>query len=176
MNPQTPIGQLNASIQAGVPAPAQVSGSSPNFDPGMTPPVNTPMPEKSPASLLSKHPHPVGRAFERRGLPVPPQVEAMLGQNGQPVPNGMQNPPPAAQAFQSLPPHPVQNMPPTNLTSPQVPGAPVEKPLSEAEALVKALEKIAGTFGKRLDKHSEHETAIREHLFPPKEESTSEEK
>jgi hypothetical protein len=165
MEPNTPIGQLNQSMQANVPAPAQVSGGSPNFQPSLQPPVNTPMPEKSPATMMHLH-----GALKRRGID-PATIPQMMSPQGQPVPNGAQNPPPASQPFQPLPAHPVMNQPPTNLTNPQ----PVEKPLSESGALVKALEKIAGTFGKRLDKHSEHETAIREHLFPPKEETTEKE-
>ena len=73
------LGQLEQSMSQGVPEPGQVDSASPNFAPSMQPPPVSPMPQKSPASMM--HKTAIGRHFQKQGLPVPPQVEQM----GQPI-------------------------------------------------------------------------------------------
>lgn len=140
-NFQTPnsiVGQLNRSINAGAPVLDQVSSSSPNFDSMLQPPANTPMPNKSPVT-------PLERALHRRGMTnvqVPQQAsqQATQGQGGPEI---------------TLP---------VNDSNPNQPG--VQVPASEAEKLIGALEKISGTFGKRLEMINKHEERVRDHVFP----------
>lgn len=63
MNPQGLLGQLNQSMQQGVPALGQVSGTSPNFDASLQPQPPTAMPQKSPATMMHLH-----GAAQRRGI------------------------------------------------------------------------------------------------------------
>lgn len=75
----------------------QVTQGSPNFQPGLAPTSSLPTPEKSPATEIRKsafeHPAmPLHRAFQRRGLNVPPQVQSALQANPmtpQPVSDGV---------------------------------------------------------------------------------------
>ena len=84
MQPSSIVGQVNRSMNAGVPALDQMSSSNPGFNPGMMPPASSPMPNMSPAigeTALHRH-------FKRAGQPVPQQLQ------GQPAP---QVPPEVAQ-------------------------------------------------------------------------------
>lgn len=112
MPPQSPIGQLNSSMQAGTPEISQVSGGSPNFDPSLVAPQNTPMGDKSPASEI--HETPLHRALKRRGISIPPQLQSQTA----PTP-GMTTLPIQDESAQ--------------------PG--VQVPTSEAELIIKALTK-----------------------------------
>lgn len=124
MEPTSLIGQAARSMNIpGNPAMNQVSATAPTAQPGMMPPAPTPMPDKSPASEIKKTP--LHGAFERRGMPVPGQL---------------------------------QSPPSTPLADPSQQGA--NMPVSEAELILKALSSRLGMIGK-------HESAVRDHLFPP---------
>lgn len=133
MNPQNLLSQLNSSMQAGVPEPGQVSGTSPAFQPSLQPPPTSPMPEKSPASEITETA--LHRAFKRRQMPLPAQLQPtgeMAGQNGLPVS------------------HPVSNMPPNGMQNDPSQPQP-EVPMSEVELILKAM----GTHIKHKDKMEE---------------------
>ena len=61
MQPSSIVGQVNRSMNAGVPALDQMSSSNPGFNPGNMPPASAPMPNKSPMSAIHK-------ALGRRGI------------------------------------------------------------------------------------------------------------
>jgi hypothetical protein len=115
MNPQSLMGRLTQGMAAGSSPMDQVTPGSPMFQPGMTPPQQAPMPNKS---------FHLQKAFQRRGMPMPPQVAQMDTQQ-----------PPQATPQSGQPPQPAVTQ------QPQV-------PLSEAELIIKAMAKHLDHKGK----------------------------
>ena len=87
---------------------------------------------------------PLSRAFSRRGMQMPQGQQA-----------------PTAQPTQQ--PQPMVTLPGVTDQS-KAPG--VQVPVSEAEKLIGALEKLGGTFSKRLDVINGHEEAVRNAALP----------
>jgi|GEM_PF-5905662 len=133
MQPNTPLGQLSQSMQAGTPELLQQTGGSPNFSPSLQPPSASPMPEKSPMSGI--HGTALHRALQRRGLPIPPQLQPG-GANVQIDPQT------GRQAF------------PKDILNPQPgePGTNDALPISEVETIVNALTKHLGHKAKQESK------------------------
>ncbi len=132
--PNTLIGQAAAAMNSGQPPLGQVSNQAPTFNSSLQVPPISPMPNKSPMSAIHK-------ALLRRN--INPSTIPQLGTQNVGVGS---------------------NMPPTEVTMPQVqdtnqsqPG--VQIPVSEAELIIKALTSRLGLIGK-------HESAIRDHLLP----------
>lgn len=109
-------------MNSGAPALQQVSNTAPTFQPGMSAPT-TPMPDKSPASLI--HGSPFHRALQRRGIDMPTQAQ---------MPATAQ---PNASGDVTLP---IQD------ANPSQPG--VQVPPSEAELIIKALTSRLHMLGK----------------------------
>jgi hypothetical protein len=140
MNPPNSIvGQVNRSMNAGVPALDQMTSSNPGFNPGNMPPPNTPMPNKSPMSAIH-------RALARRGINpanIPqlqsPQIPANgVGQGGGVVPQPQMGTPAAGSGGVA-----------------QASSAPTPSmPVSETELILKA-----------LSKHLDHRGKIEERLL-----------
>jgi hypothetical protein len=130
MDPQGLLGQINQSMSQGIPELGQVSSTSPNFDQQLQPNAPSPMPDKSPASMIS----PLHSALQRRGMPIPPQLAQQNQGVGQvTVPNGTPG---------------VQD------TNKQQPG--VQIPASEAELIIKALTSRLGMLGKHESAVRDH--------------------
>lgn len=113
MNP-TPslMSQLSNTMATGQsPMNVQTPGS-PMFDPGLISPNPSPMPNKSPMSMMHLQNH-----FKNTGMPLPPQLQQMQGGQGQ----------------QPLVTLPIEDQ------SQQQPG--VQVPASEAELIIKAMTK-----------------------------------
>ena len=72
MEPSTIIGQVNRSMNAGVPALDQMSSSNPGFNPGNIPPSSAPMPNGSPMTGVETALH---RHFKRNNMAVPQQLQ-----------------------------------------------------------------------------------------------------
>ena len=124
MQPSSIVGQVNRSMNAGVPALDQMSSSNPGFNPGNMPPASAPMPNKSPMSAIH-------RALGRRG--INPASIPQLNQPQTPQTPPQIAPPVAQQA-----------------TASSAPTA--SMPVSETELILKALSKHLDHKGKIEEK------------------------
>ncbi len=133
MNPSL-MSQLTAGMAQGTSPMNTVTPGAPTYQPSLVPPQNTPMPDKSPTSAMHLH-----NAFQRRGLPIPPQLQTQ------------------ATAQPSVSQGGSQVTLPVEDQNPQQAG--VQVPVGEAELIIKALTS-------RLQMLGKHESAVRDHLFP----------
>lgn len=143
MPPTSILGQISQSMASGQSPLNSISSSSPAFQPGLTPP-SVPMPDKSPASFIH-------RAAGRRGMDLSnhPQLQANFAQS--PTPGAPVNSDPSSFT------NPQQATLPIQDQNPQQPG--VQVPISEAELIVKAL-------NKRLDHHTKMTEKLMNTMLP----------